>query len=141
RYMATAEDVEPITLAGVRERARTLRPSLRETPANDIAPEEAGWPVGVLRPVSARRPVELRGSWEDVAVEIMAPRSGKTSAGAVPTILQAPGTVVVTSNKADVWAATAALRHRDTGEEPWLFDPSGIAPRRQTWWWNPLEDI
>ena len=48
-------------------------------------------------------------------VAVMAPRAGKTTALAVPTILNAPGAVVATSNKPDLWASTAApagLGHR-----------------------------
>jgi type IV secretory pathway TraG/TraD family ATPase VirD4 len=42
----------------------------------------------------------------------MGPRANKTSAVAVPTVLSAPGPVVATSNKADLWALTAGLRAR-----------------------------
>ena len=49
-------------------------------------------------------------SWEDVALVIMGPRSNKTSALAVPTVLAAPGLAVATSNKADLWALTAGMR-------------------------------
>lgn len=131
-----------VTLEAAQERVRKLRPSLAQRPPKEIGPEEAGWPIGVLRPVQ-RRQVQIRGSWEDVAVEIMAPRSGKTTAGAVPTILEAPAEscVVATSNKPDVWAATSELRHQRTGEEPWVFDVEGIVGLPQTWWWDPLEDV
>ena len=52
----------------------------------------------------------LRASWEDALLAVMAPRSGKTTSLAVPA---ASGAVVLTSNKADAWAA-ATLRARDT---------------------------
>ena len=51
------------------------------------------------------------------------PRSGKTSAVAVPNILCAAGAAVVTSTKADVLMATVATRSQ-LGR-CWLMDPSG----------------
>jgi type IV secretion system protein VirD4 len=78
-------------------------------------------------------------SWEDVALVIMGPRSNKTSAIAVPTVLSAPGLVVATSNKADLWSLTTGLR-AEVGPV-WTFDPQQIAHARQTWWWDPLRAI
>ena len=40
--------------------------------------------------------------------------------------MSAPGAVIATSNKADLWAATAALRAEVTGGQVWLFDPQRI---------------
>ncbi|WP_424534215.1 hypothetical protein ACOZ38_28390 [Sphaerisporangium viridialbum] len=37
--------------------------------------------------------VEMRGSFEDVTLAVMAPRSGKTTALAVPMALEAPRAV------------------------------------------------
>ena len=39
-------------------------------------------------------------------IDIWGPRTGKTSSRAVPAILDAPGSVLVTSNKRDVVDAT-----------------------------------
>ena len=67
------------------------------------------------------------------------PRKGKTSARAIPTIMAAPGAVLVTSNKRDVVDATRDPR----GElgRVWVFDPQGIAGERPSWWWNPLSYV
>jgi type IV secretion system protein VirD4 len=51
------------------------------------------------------------------------PRSGKTTALAVPNVLAAPGAAICTSTKLDVMAATLAGRSQ-TGRS-WLLDPSG----------------
>ncbi|HMC40420.1 MAG TPA: type IV secretory system conjugative DNA transfer family protein [Acidimicrobiales bacterium] len=51
------------------------------------------------------------------------PRSGKTTALAIPNTLCAPGAVVVTSTKPDVLAVT--LAHRQRLGRCWLLDPSG----------------
>ena len=70
----------------------------------------------------------------------MAPRSGKTTALSIPYVLSAPGAVVATSNKADLWAATAQLR-AESGSTVWLFDPQRITGGGQRWWWNPLAGL
>ena len=49
--------------------------------------------------------------------------------------------MVVTSNKSDAWAATAALRAAQTGERVWTFDPQRIAHAPQRWWWDPLRGL
>lgn len=50
------------------------------------------------------------------------PRSGKTSAVAIPNILAAPGPVIATSTKLDLMTAT--LDRRAAGRR-WLLDPTG----------------
>jgi type IV secretion system protein VirD4 len=54
------------------------------------------------------------------------PRSGKTSALIIPSVLAASGPVVSTSTKIDVLQATAAARSQIG--RVWLFDPSGTEP-------------
>ena len=83
----------------------------------------------------------MYASWEDTVVAFMAPRSGKTTAQAIPFVLSAPGPVIATSNKSDLWAATAALREPATGGRVWLFDPQHITYQPQTWWWNLLDGL
>jgi type IV secretory pathway TraG/TraD family ATPase VirD4 len=79
-------------------------------------------------------------TWEDTVVAFMAPRSGKTTAQAIPFVLSAPGAVIATSNKSDLWAATASLR-TDSGGRVWLFDPQHITWQPQTWWWDLLRGL
>ncbi len=69
------------------------------------------------------------GAPAEAAVCVLAPpRAGKTTGVVMPSVVSAPGPVVVTSIKRDVLDATAALRAR-VGR-CWLFDPSGreVAP-------------
>ena len=138
--LAGPRDVAALTPTGVATRARALRPSLRDVPARRLEPAHTGVALGDLRSAGGGGPL-LRASWEDVVLAVMAPRAGKTTALAVPAILAAPGAVVATSNKADLWAATAELRAAATGERVWIFDPQRIAYAEQTWWWNPLRDL
>ncbi len=63
---------------------------------------------------------------EQAALVLGPPRSGKTTAVAIPNVLAAPGAVVVTSTKPDVLAAT--LGYRVERGTCWLFDPSGTVP-------------
>ncbi|BDZ44018.1 hypothetical protein GCM10025865_33600 (plasmid) [Paraoerskovia sediminicola] len=81
----------------------------------------------------------LLGSWEDMHIDVWGPRTGKTTSRAVPAILDAPGAVLVTSNKRDVVDATRDVRA--TTGPVWVFDPQSIALEEPTWWWNPLSYV
>ncbi len=141
RSLARLSDVRTLSAGPVAETARRLRPSLAGTPAKQVAPGDAGLVLGrLLRPGGRPGPVLLAG-WEDVLLAFMAPRGGKTTTYVVPTTLSAPGPVVLTSNKSDAWAATAALRAEQTGQRVWTFDPQRIAHAPQSWWWDPLAGL
>ncbi|KDA40858.1 type IV secretory system conjugative DNA transfer family protein [Frankia sp. BMG5.23] len=133
--LAGPDDLAALTPAGVAKRARKLCPSLAALDRRRLSPTQTGWPLGDLVPTGP----PLRGTWEDVALAVMAPRAGKTTGLAVPMILDAPGAAVATSNKADLWAATASLRAAHS--RVWVFDPQQVAYAEQTWWWNPLAAV
>lgn len=118
--------------------AARLRPALAGVETRAISPADAGLILGELR-VPGRRGAVLYASWEDTIAAFMAPRSGKTTAMGVPYVLSAPGAVVATSIKADLWAATAQLR--TAAGRIWLFDPQRITGQPQAWWWNPLDGM
>ncbi|ROO88110.1 type IV secretory pathway TraG/TraD family ATPase VirD4 [Actinocorallia herbida] len=130
--LARNPGVDGLTRETTSARAVKLRRSLKDAKASDA---HIGLLLGKLMVPRGEGPA-LFSSWEDTITAFMAPRSGKTTALAIPYVLSAPGPVVVTSNKADLWAATADLR-----EEIWLFDPQRIAYQPQTFWWNPLEGL
>jgi type IV secretory pathway TraG/TraD family ATPase VirD4 len=132
--LAAASAIASLAPKGATARARQLRPSLAGVKAKNLNLDDIGVTLGRLLP---NGPV-LRATWEDVLLAVMAPRAGKTTALAVPAILGAPGAVIATSNKSDLWAATAALRADTTGETVWTFDPQHVVHGAQTWWWNPL---
>jgi type IV secretory pathway TraG/TraD family ATPase VirD4 len=79
---------------------------------------------------------DLWASWELSHVDIWGPRSGKTSARAIPSVVAAPGAVVVSSSKKDVLDATRDLRARRG--KVWVYDPHGMTGEPMTWWWNLL---
>ncbi|MFI8456889.1 type IV secretory system conjugative DNA transfer family protein [Kitasatospora sp. NPDC085464] len=132
--MARPADIAPLLDKEITAKARSLRPSLRDE--KDIAPADRGIPIGTLSPGKA----EVRASWEDVMVAIMAPRSGKTSGIAIPAILAAPGPVLLTSNKAANDAFTTTVDARAKVGKVWTLDPQQIAHHPREMWWNILAD-
>jgi len=118
-----------------------LRRSLAGTDPRSIDPAQAGLALGRLMRSGRRAGPVVYASWEDTLVNFMGPRTGKTTTQTIPYVLSAPGPVIATSNKSDLWAATAALREQATGGRVWLFDPQHITYQSQTWWWNLLDRL
>ena len=125
RRMAGPAELATFTPAGAAAKAARLRPHSNGTDTGtDSSPAGHGVVLGAT--VSGRRQV-LRSSWEDVSVDINGPRRGKTSARAIPAVLDAPGVVIATSNKRDLLDATRKARE-DRGGTVWVFDPQNLAP-------------
>jgi len=141
RSLARLADVRHLTPRAAAEAARRLRPSMAGVAAKDVAAGDAGLVLGGLLAPGRRGGPQLLTSWEDVLLAFMAPRGGKTTTYVVPPTLSAPGPVVLTSNKSDAWAATAAIREEQTGQRVWTFDPQRIAHAPQSWWWDPLAGL
>src|SRR5664280_1109856 len=141
RSLARSADVAALSGRPAVLRARQLRPALAAVALKAVDPADVGLALGRLLGSAARRGAELRASWADVLLAFMAPRQGKTTTYVVPCALDAPGAVVLTSNKADAWAATASLRAKLTGQRVWTFDPQRITYAAQSWWWNPLRGL
>jgi type IV secretory pathway TraG/TraD family ATPase VirD4 len=132
--MAKARDIEPLMSKAITDKARSLRPSLQN--ARHIEAKDTGILLGNLQGTKH----EVRMGYEDVAVAIMAPRSGKTTSLAIPSILAAPGPVLLTSNKAAGDAFTATCDARASVGRVWAMDPQQIAHAAREMWWNPLAD-
>lgn len=130
--MAKARDIEPLMAKAITDKARSLRPSLKD--AKHIDSRDTGILLGNLQ--GTRH--EVRMGFEDVAVAIMAPRSGKTTSLAIPSMLGAPGPVLLTSNKAAGDAFTTAYEARAQAGAVWTMDPQQIAHAAREMWWNPL---
>ncbi|MCY0940258.1 type IV secretory system conjugative DNA transfer family protein [Streptomyces antarcticus] len=130
--MAKQRDIEPLLAKAITAKARSLRPSLKDAKAIDAS--DTGVLLGNLQGSRS----EVRMGFEDVAVAIMAPRSGKTTCLAIPAILAAPGPVLLTSNKAAGDAYTATLDARGEDGRTWSMDPQQIAHAAREMWWNPL---
>ncbi|MEV4677278.1 TraM recognition domain-containing protein [Actinomadura sp. NPDC049382] len=123
------------------KKAIELRRSLTTSNPGTLKPDDIGLVLGdVLLPGERSGPT-LFASFEDTVVAFMAPRSGKTTTQSIPHVLSAPGPVIATSNKADLWSAIATVRAQRTGGKSWLFDPQHITYQPQAWWWNPLAGL
>ncbi|WP_223839260.1 type IV secretory system conjugative DNA transfer family protein [Nocardiopsis deserti] len=127
--------------AAAEKALRLRRGSLAGRRAKSLKDPDVGLVIGAVKRPRGRAEPTLFASWEDTVLAYMAPRAGKTTAMAVPYVLSAPGPALATSNKADVWAATAQLRRERTGESVWLFDPQRVAHQPQRLWWNPLREV
>lgn len=130
--LAGGKEMAAMAPAGIAARARELRPSLKGR--EHLHPDETGNLLGDLDPKGP----ELRSSYEDVELDLMAPRAGKSTGIAVPRVLRAQGAVLLTSNKSDVYAVTRAARER--AGRVWTFDPQGIAHTPRGMWWDILSD-
>jgi type IV secretory pathway TraG/TraD family ATPase VirD4 len=139
--LAGRHELASLAPRSIARTAIRLRGGLAGVRARRLPAAETGIAVGRLMGSPGRRGPVVRASWEDVVLAIMAPRTGKTAALAVPAILDAPGPVVATSNKSDLWAATSALREDRSRARAWVFDPQRIAHVPQTWWWDPLRGL
>ena len=75
-------------------------------------------------------------SWEDTLLAVMPPRAGKTACVAIPTVFDAPGAVIATSNKRDLYDASANARGQRG--PVWRFDPQAIVSTDQDIWWEGI---
>ncbi|WP_216892154.1 type IV secretory system conjugative DNA transfer family protein [Nocardia alni] len=131
RTMRSTTEIRDMIDKDAARRGAGLRPSVASYKGTDM--RQLAMQIGRI----GRQKVYK--SFEDFTLVFMGPRSNKTSAVAVPRILSAPGAVIATSNKPDLWILTAWLRAK-VGPV-YVFDPSRIAYQPQTWWWNILADI
>lgn len=111
-----------------------------------LVPQDRAAVPAVSRPVSRRVYLGalsdgVRLSLPQRAVLVLGPpRSGKTSAVMIPSLLAFDGPVVSTSTKPDVMAATCQARSR--AGKVWQFDPTGTAapvPGVARLRWSPVQ--
>ncbi|MEW1926415.1 TraM recognition domain-containing protein [Streptomyces sp. NPDC088360] len=131
-HLATLSDVREMTPKAAARTAIRLRPSLKGTKPKNLKAADRGVLLGNHLPSG----VELRGSDEDTYVAIMAPRAGKSTALAIPVAEEAPAALLLTSNKADVYAATRASRAR--AGTCWVLDTQGVAQTERGMWWDMI---
>lgn len=123
RHMGRGRDIEPLQHRTVQATARRLGV---QSP-------------GLVMAVSVSRRERLFAGWEDVIVVLFGPRQGKTTAIVIPAIIDAPGSVIVTSNKRDVVDATRDVQSARGAIR--VFDPQNIVGEPPSWWWNPLSYV
>lgn len=113
----------------LRKRAATLRPSLAGVPSRGLSPLELGLYLGQDK--FHRR--DLYVSCEDLLLVVAPPRSGKTALLG-NHVIDAPGPVLATSTRADLYEATHGLRR--AGNRPvWVFN-AGLEGVQNTVRWN-----
>ncbi|MCP9625249.1 TraM recognition domain-containing protein [Nocardia otitidiscaviarum] len=125
RYLARGVELTDLTAGEAAAKARELGIRLAKGDAPGISIGE-----------SVLDPQMLYGSYEDLHVDIMGPRAGKTTSRVIPAIMEALGAVVATSNKRDVVDATRGPRARMGTVR--VFDPQQIAGEAPTWYWDPI---
>ncbi|WP_030200770.1 type IV secretory system conjugative DNA transfer family protein [Streptomyces sp. NRRL S-87] len=126
--LATLYQLRELTPGPAARTATRLRVSLREAKPKELPPRDRGVLLGNHLPSG----VELRGSDEDTYIAVMAPRAGKSTALAVPVAEEAPGALLMTSNKADVYAAT--LHSRSQVGHTFVMDTQGVAQTEREMW-------
>lgn len=131
--LARPADLVEHTPQQLDRQVRRLRPSLVGRRKVDLT--DLGMHMGDLQPGST----PYMASWEDVVLMFAGSRSQKTTGLAVPLVLDAPGPVLATSNRSDLFTSTIRLRQQ-VGT-CWVFDPQGIAYTHQGMWWNPLRYV
>lgn len=125
RHLAQGEELGKLTMKGAAATAERL----------GVHSNVPGVFIG--RSLRGRQP--LYGSFEDMHIDIWGPRTGKTTRRAIPAILDAPGAVLVTSNKRDIVDATRGPR--EARGPVWVFDPQQVAQEPPAWWWDPLSYV
>ena len=124
--MAGPRDVARLTPKQVEKTARRLRKL-----DGKVTPGETGVAIGRLIPHGP----QLRTTWRDGVLGIMAPGGGKTACLAGPAGLEADGPVVDTSNKRDL----RDILIQRAGKH-WTFDPQHIVGP-QDFWWDALDGL
>ncbi|MEV4251678.1 TraM recognition domain-containing protein [Spirillospora sp. NPDC049652] len=138
--LAERADVTGLSPNATASRAVALRRLLNDRAPTELNHDDIGLVMGdLLKPAGTG--ATLYSSWEDTVVAFMAPRSGKTTTQSIPHVLSAPGAVIATSNKADLWSAIATVRAARTGAKTWLFDPQRITYQPQRWWCDLLAGL
>ncbi|MFI6209159.1 type IV secretory system conjugative DNA transfer family protein [Streptomyces sp. NPDC051041] len=130
--LATLHQVRELTPKPAARTATRLRASLHGVKPKDVPAHDRGVLLGDHLPSG----VELRGSDEDTYAAIMAPRAGKSTSLAIPVAEEAPGALLMTSNKSDVYAATLASRSRIG--HAWILDTQGVAQAEREMWWDMI---
>jgi type IV secretory pathway TraG/TraD family ATPase VirD4 len=121
------------------EKGLRLRPSLASARPSRLDAADIGLLLGRLKQPAGDGP-RLFASWEDTLLVFFGPRGGKTTSLGVPYVLSAPGPVVATSVKADLWAVTVELRAA-SGSRIWTFDPQAVTAAGRRFWVDMLAGL
>ncbi|AMM22901.1 hypothetical protein AX769_22480 (plasmid) [Frondihabitans sp. PAMC 28766] len=130
KHLRAGNNLAPVLYPRRRKDARQLHPNAENLPA--------GQRIGTL--VGAKSTWVWQG-WRDVAVYIFGPGRGKTTSLVIRHCLEAPGPVVMTTNKVD--GVSQVLAGRKLAGKRWLYDPMEVYrhERRPDFVYDPLTAI
>ncbi|MCG7234435.1 TraM recognition domain-containing protein [Corynebacterium sp. ACRQM] len=130
KYLAPKSDIASLSRKSAEKKAAKFI-------GEDAAKDYPGLRMG--KDLQSRRGVY--SSWEDLYLVIFGPRRGKTTSQVIPAIVDAPGNVLTTSNKADIVYDTAAIT--EVRGNIWIFDPQGLVAGRddRPWYFDPLDAV
>jgi type IV secretory pathway TraG/TraD family ATPase VirD4 len=123
-HLAAKEDLKHLSIEAATERAKKL----------NVKCDKPGIFIGY-----AMNGKEIYANWEDEHIDIWGPRTGKTTSRAIPTVLNAPGAILATSNKRDLLDATRYGREKHG--KILVFDPQSVAGEEPQWCWNILSYV
>ncbi len=124
--LAKAKEVKnTVGVKKILERAKSIRPTLDHPIVEDISIQLGHY-----------LSLAVRASCEESIVLVGPPRSGKGFHLLISAIMDAPGSCITTSTRADNYAATQALRS-ELGPTT-LFDPQGLTGAKSTLKWSPI---
>ncbi|GAB3856453.1 type IV secretory system conjugative DNA transfer family protein [Dactylosporangium cerinum] len=112
----------------VLRKAKTIRPSLN----GRVRPADVGFRLGH----DHRSRQDLYASVEESFVIVGPPRQGKDALFCVPFTIDAPGPVIVTSSRIDVFLNTYAMRAEKGTVH--VFDPNGMTQWPERMRWSPI---
>jgi len=122
QYMGSPKDIRPMLAPARRKQAQRM----------GVKSDSFGLPLGKALPGKA----SIYSSFEDMMILIAGPRTMKSTAYAIPLVMDAPGALLATSNKRDVLDATRLYRSQQG--QVWILDPQSVANEAPTWFWDPL---
>ncbi|WTW98377.1 TraM recognition domain-containing protein [Streptomycetaceae bacterium NBC_01309] len=126
RFLASRADLRRLGTRETRRSARSLHPpGIR--------------PPGIHLGRAVRGKADVWAPWDLSRVEVWGCRTDQTTSRVVPTILAAPGPLLVTSSGDDALKATRADRER-VGRV-WVFDVHGRSEEPPRCWWNILSMV
>jgi type IV secretory pathway TraG/TraD family ATPase VirD4 len=132
-FASRADLARELSVSTCRKRARTTRPDLDRKSRLLAPPTQVGIP---LHQAAVRR----QALWLPLenATGVIAPQqSGKTLMDLLHKVIAAPGGVIVTSTKLDLFLLSAKARER-SGSPVQVLDLTGAAHWEQVVRWNPI---
>jgi hypothetical protein len=134
-FAGRADLAQELSVAACRRRAAVTRPDLSRRRRAGVAHEQIGIPLHEAPVSRARLWLPLEN-----ATGVIAPQqSGKTLMDLIHKVMDAPGGLIVTSTKLDLFLLTARARER-RGSAVHVLDLTGAVHWPSAVRWNPVRD-